>query len=104
MVIFAEIVKKDQLQMAVESRKPIMHSGFFRLKHTYIIAEQKNSIWKVSAGDHPHKKFPSDHGKMVTKFDVAGWVQTMKFFSSKNHLENFVVIILGRFPLNETQK
>jgi hypothetical protein len=27
--------------MPVESREPIMHSGFFRLKHRYIIAEQK---------------------------------------------------------------
>ena len=41
MVIFAKIVKIGQLQMPVESREPIMHSGFFRLKHTYIIAEQK---------------------------------------------------------------
>jgi hypothetical protein len=41
MVIFAEIVKKDQLQMVLESREPIMHSGFFHLKHTFIIAEQK---------------------------------------------------------------
>ena len=36
-----KIVKIGQLQMPVESREPIMHSGFFRLKHTYIIAEQK---------------------------------------------------------------
>jgi len=40
-VIFAKIVKIGQLQMPVESQQPIMHSGFFRLKHTYIIAEQK---------------------------------------------------------------
>ena len=40
---------------------------------------------------------------MVTKFAVAGWVQTMKFFSSQNRIENLVVIILGRFPINETQ-
>ena len=39
--IFAKIVKIGQLQMPVESREPIMHSGFFRLKHRYIIAEQK---------------------------------------------------------------
>jgi hypothetical protein len=57
----------------------------------------------VSYGSHPHKKFPGDHSKMVTKFAVAGWVQTMKFFSSQNRIENLVVIILGRFPINETQ-
>ncbi len=41
MVILVKIVKIGQLQMPVESWEPIMHSGFFRLKHTYIIAEQK---------------------------------------------------------------
>jgi hypothetical protein len=41
MVIFVKIVKIGQLQMAVESRKPINDSDFFRLKHTYIIGEQK---------------------------------------------------------------
>ena len=41
MVILVKIVKIGQLQMPVESREPIMHSGFFRLKHTYIIGEQK---------------------------------------------------------------
>ena len=41
MVILVKIVKIGQLQMPVESREPIMHSGFFRLKHSYIIAEQK---------------------------------------------------------------
>ena len=41
MMISVKIVKIGQLQMAVESREPIMHSGFFCLKHTYIIAEQK---------------------------------------------------------------
>ncbi len=41
MVILVKIVEIGQLQMPVESREPIMHSGFFRLKHTYIIAEQK---------------------------------------------------------------
>ena len=35
------LVKIGQLQMPVESREPINDSGFFRLKHTYIIAEQK---------------------------------------------------------------
>ena len=41
MVILVKIVKIGQLQMPVESRKPINDSGFFRLKHTYNIAEQK---------------------------------------------------------------
>jgi hypothetical protein len=41
MMISVKIVKIGQLQMPVESQQPIMHSGFFRLKHTYIIAEQK---------------------------------------------------------------
>jgi hypothetical protein len=52
---------------------------------------------------HPHKKFISDHSEMVTKFAVAGWVQTMNIFPSQNHKENFVVIILGRFSNNKTQ-
>jgi hypothetical protein len=45
MVILVKIVKIGQLQMPVESREPIMHSDFFRLKHTYIIAEQKISSY-----------------------------------------------------------
>jgi len=39
MMISVKIVKIGQLQMPVESQQPIMHSGFFRLKHTYIIAD-----------------------------------------------------------------
>jgi hypothetical protein len=69
--------------MSVESREPIMHSGFFRLKHSLTIAEHKNSIWKISAGDHPLKKFPSDHGEMITKYAGAGRVQTKKKFYPK---------------------
>jgi hypothetical protein len=41
MVILVKIVKIGELQMAAESREPIMHSGFFRLKRSFIIAEQK---------------------------------------------------------------
>ncbi len=52
MAIFVKIVKIGQIQMPVESREPIMHSGFFRLKHTYIIAEQKKfhmeGLWGLS--------------------------------------------------------
>jgi hypothetical protein len=64
---------------------------------------KKNFIWKVSAGGYPYKKFPSDHSKMVTKDAGAGRLQTIKKFLSQNHIENLVVIILGRFPINETQ-
>ena len=96
MVILVKIVKIGQLQMPVESREPIMLKILLK---TYIYHRwtKKNSIWKVFYGVHPHKKFPINHSEMVTKFAVAGWVQTMKFFSSQNHIENFVVIILGRF-------
>jgi hypothetical protein len=80
MVILVKIVKIGHFQMPVESREPINDSGFFRLKHTYILAEQKNSIWKVSAEKHPHKKFPSDHREIVTKFAVTEWVQIITFF------------------------
>jgi hypothetical protein len=41
MVILVKIVKIGQLQIGVESREPMMLSGFFRLKHSYTIAEQK---------------------------------------------------------------
>jgi hypothetical protein len=64
---------------------------------------KKNFIWKVSAGGYPLNKFPSEHGKKITKYAGAGRVQTIKKFSSQNHFENFVVIILGGFLINETQ-
>jgi len=79
-VILVKIVKIGKLQMAVESREPIMHSGFFRLKRSFIIAEQKKLHMEGFCRGYPLNKFPSDHGKMVTKFAVTGWVQTMKFF------------------------
>jgi hypothetical protein len=41
MVILVKIVKIGQLQMEVESREPTMLSGFFCLKHSVAIAEQK---------------------------------------------------------------
>ena len=58
MVILVKIVKIGQLQMPVESREPIMHSGFFRLKHTSIIAEQKKLhtegfLWRPSSQKIP---------------------------------------------------
>jgi hypothetical protein len=30
-------------------------------------------------------------------------IQTMKIFLSQNQIENSVLIILGRFPINKTQ-
>jgi hypothetical protein len=64
----------------------------------------KNSIWKISAGDHPLKKFPSNHDHLVTRYAGAGRVQTIKNIFSQNRIDNFVVIILDRFPINKTQK
>jgi hypothetical protein len=32
--------------MGVESREPIMHLGFFRLKHSFTIAEQKKTQYR----------------------------------------------------------
>ena len=103
MMISVKIVKIGQLQMPVESREPIMHSGFFCLKQTYIIAEQKKLHMEDFCRGLSHKKFSSDHSKMFTKFAIAGWVQTIKKILFPNHIENFVVIILGRFPINKTQ-
>ncbi len=73
MVNFTKIVKKGQLQMAIESREPILHSGFFRLKHLYTLGEQKKLHMGVSAGGYLLNKFPSDHGKKITKYAGAGW-------------------------------
>jgi len=102
-VILVKIVKIGHFQMAVESREPIMHSVFFCLKHTSIIAEQKKLHMEGFLSQPSHNKFPSDHSKMVTKFAIAGWVQTMKKILFQNRIENLVVIILGRLPINETQ-
>jgi hypothetical protein len=41
MEILVKIVEISQFQMGVKTREPIMHSGFFHLKHTYIIGKQK---------------------------------------------------------------
>jgi hypothetical protein len=65
--------------MGVESQEPIMHSGFFRLKHSATIAEQKNHteglLWQPSS-----KKSQSYHGGMVTRYAAAGRVHTINFF------------------------
>jgi hypothetical protein len=71
MVILLEIVEIYQLQMGIVSREPMMHSGFFRLKNSPTIAEQKK-LHMVSYGKHRLKKFPSDHGDMVTRYAGAG--------------------------------
>jgi hypothetical protein len=75
MVILVKIVKIGKLQMSVESREPIMHSGFFRLKYSLTIAEQKKLhkdgfLWRPSF----KKKITSDHGDMVTRYAGAGRV------------------------------
>jgi hypothetical protein len=80
MVILVKIVKIGQLQMGVESWEPIMHSGYFRLKHS-----------ETNAGDHPLKKIPSDHDHLSTRYAGAGRVQTIKFFLSQNRKENLVI-------------
>ena len=90
--------------MGVESRKPIMHSGFFRLKHSYIIAEQKKLHMEGFLWQPYSQKFPSDHSEMDTKYAGAGWVQTIKNFLLENHIENLISIIFSRFSINETQE
>ena len=55
---FGDGVKIGQLEMSVVSREPIMHSGFFRLKHTFIIGKQKKLyikgfLWQLSSQKIP---------------------------------------------------
>jgi hypothetical protein len=38
-LFWSKSLKIGQLQMSVKSREPIMHSGFFRSKHSLTIAE-----------------------------------------------------------------
>ena len=77
-----------------------MHSGFFRFKHSVTIAEQEKlhmeDFWGPS-GNHPLKKIPSDHGDMVTRYDVARRVQTIFFFISNSNRE-FSSHHFGPFP------
>ena len=42
---------------------------------------KKNYTLKISAGDHPLKKIPSDHGDMVTRYAGAGRVQIKEFIA-----------------------
>jgi hypothetical protein len=69
MVILFKIVKIGQLQMGVESREPIMHSVFFRLKHSITIVEQK----KTSYGELLPDAILSKKSKVI----MATWSQDM---------------------------
>ena len=55
--------------MPVESRKPTNDSGFFRLKHTYIIAEQK----KTSYGRFPMAAILPKNSQVT----IAKWSQIL---------------------------
>jgi hypothetical protein len=41
---------------------------------------------------------------MVTRYAGAGKAQAINIFLSQNRIENLVLIILGRFPINKTKK
>ena len=58
-------LKIGQLQMGLESRESIMHSGFFRLKRSFTIDKQEKLHIESLTGDHPSKKFPSDHDQCL---------------------------------------
>jgi hypothetical protein len=72
--------------MDVESREPIIHSGFFRLKYSYTIVEQKKlhieGLAPIAA--ILLKKIPTDLDDMVTRYTGAGRAQTINFFVSKS--------------------
>jgi hypothetical protein len=91
--------------MGVESREPTNYSGFSSLK-TYINYREtrKTPYGEFLQGTILSKKSPSDHSEMDTKYAGAGWVQTIKSYLSQNRIENLVCIILGRFPIDKTQK
>ncbi len=55
--------------MPVESREPIMHSGFFRLKHLCIIAEQKKTSYRMS----PMAAIPTKNSQVT----IAKWSQKL---------------------------
>jgi hypothetical protein len=48
---------------------------------------KKNYTLKISAGDHPLKKIPSDHGNMITRYDAAGRFQGQNL-KTKSQIEN----------------
>ena len=80
-----KIVKIDQLQIGVESREPTNDSGFFHLKHSDTIAEQKKLHFEdFCRVPSSKKKIPSDHGNMVTRYNAAGRFQSITFFLSQN--------------------
>jgi hypothetical protein len=102
MVILGKIFKIGQLRIG----EPVMHSGFFRLKHSYTIAEQEKLhiegfLWQPSS---KKKSQMTIHGDIVTRYADAGWVQTIKKISSQTRKEIIILIILGRFSINKTKK
>ena len=68
---------------------------FFCLKHTYIKCEQKTFHMEgfFLAGDLSLKKFPNDHGEMVTKLGLNHEI----FFISKSYGE-IISHHFGPFP------
>ena len=95
MVILVKIVKIDQLQM---------HSGFFCLKHSVTIAEQKKT---------PYERFPMAAILLKNaQVTIAKWSQDMlsldgfkpkKNFFPQNHIEILVPINLDHFSNNKSQ-
>jgi hypothetical protein len=85
------LVKIGQLQMPVESREPIINSGFFHLKRSFIKLNKKKLHMEGFCRGLSSQKCLSDHGKIVTKYAVAGRVQPKKIFSSQNHIEKLLL-------------
>jgi hypothetical protein len=52
--------------MSVELLEPIIHSGFFLLKHSFTIAEQKKHHLNSDLQGISSKKITSDRDDMVT--------------------------------------
>jgi hypothetical protein len=68
MEILVKIVKIGQFQMGVETREPIMHSGFFRLKHSFTIVEPKKKKGRFLPGAILSKN---------SQVTIANWSQYM---------------------------
>jgi hypothetical protein len=69
-IILDKIVKIGQLQMGVETREPIMISGFFRLKHSVTIAEQKKLHMESFCRGLSSLKIPKGPSIHPLKFSV----------------------------------
>ncbi len=104
MVILIKIVKIGQLQMAVESREPIVHSGFFRLKHTYTKGQQKKHHMKGFCRGPSSRKIPKRPSQNGHKVCCRRMGLNYEIFLISNQIEKLVCIILGRFSNNKTQK